>query len=309
MWLYGNGSAAWLDDSTEVTSVVFFEQDGAWYAAVAGHSESSTRDSKTNATRTSRYPHVSTYRLADGERVARRQYAPVYFRFDYVDDVVRVLGARDGKLWVVSTDPEESLHAVSAPSLEESLPWADLAARLPELSSGVFTKDGERPVWSRTPDGPFLFRLVSGPVMELDPAKLAVKAAPDGLDVRHAEEAAGGPYGDRRVEKVVEAQADMLEAEVAYTIGASIEPDAPGVSYVIHQSGLDREAAHIFVSRWDVGKDGKPVRRWVTEVPDVRPDCCNRRAVRTAGQAVLWYERWLIALDDESGRLAWAKHL
>ncbi|GMV43991.1 MAG: hypothetical protein AMXMBFR64_57070 [Myxococcales bacterium] len=307
-WLYTGYSAAWTSESKDITAVVFFEHEGAWYAAASGHSESTSEDSKTRQTRTSRYPHLSTYRLTDGERVARRQYAPVYFRFSYVDDVVRALGAADGRLWAVSTDPEESLHALRPLDLEDAIPWTGLVEKAPALASGLFTKDGELPVWRGSSEDPFLLRLDSGAVVSLDLHTLAVKPAEGGLEVREGLNRSGGPRGDQRVEKAVEGRGDALEAQVAWTIGASHEAGAPGVSYVVHQSGLDREKAHILVSRWDVGKDG-PTKRWTTPVPEVKPDCCNRQALRAGGQAVLWYEHWLIALDDETGKLAWTRRL
>lgn len=308
-WLWGCYSAAWTAESEEITALVFFEEGGAWYAAASGHSESTSRDSKTNQTRTSRYPHVSTYRLSDGERIARRQYSPVYFRFSYVDEVVRVLGATGGRLWVVGTDPEHWLHALGPLDLQEVLSWQALVEKTPALSPGLHTVGSESPVWRRGPGEPLMFRLDSGAVMSLDLTTLVASPAEAGLELQEELDRSGGPRGDRRVEKAVEGLADVLEPAVAWTVGAPSAKDAPGVSYVVHQSGLDRDKAHILVSRWDVGDDGVPVKRWTTPVPDVRPDCCNRHALRAAEQAVLWYESWLVAFDDATGTLAWTRRL
>ncbi|HMV66102.1 MAG TPA: hypothetical protein PKA64_04585, partial [Myxococcota bacterium] len=91
------------------------------------------------------------------------------------------------------------------------------------------------------------------------------------------------------------------------TLDVDGHPD-PDVSYVISQTSLDRERAGLRVTRWDT-TGAEPREGWTIDLPDARPDCCAARVWRADGVAVLWYERWLAALDDATGAVRWVRRL
>lgn len=297
---------AWYGESEEITGAVAVHRDGELYITVSGHAELLSSRGGNRGVRSDDYPRLTTWRASDGEQVARRQYAPVFFRFSYVDTVVRALTAGDGQVWVVSTDRTQSLHAVDPVTLADTLDHEALVGRLPALKPGLFMDNvgAESPVLLYKSD--LVFRLTSGPWMALDPLQVAAReVGPEVVyDVTHP----GRPPGSEVVDKLVRHQrSDLLEPVVLPVYDAHGVEDV-SVSYVVTQTSLERETAGVRITRFDLD-GGAPVEGWVATPPDVHPACCQWKVWRTGGAAIVWYEDWLIALDDTSGAVRWMRRL
>lgn len=307
-WLGTSAWTAWRADGEQVTGAVAVRRDGEVYITVSGNSEKTTeRSDKKRSVSTTDYPRLTSYRARDGERVATRQYAPVYFRFEYVDTVVRALAGEGGRVWVMSTEPAVGLHAVDPVSLADAIDQRALVDRVPALAPGVFIERGASASPVAVSGRELFFRLTSGPFLALDPAKLAVRdLSPEGDELDEIARA-GAPRGPAALEKHVEGLRDVLEPVVVpvYDVGGDVDP---AVGFVVSQSSLDRQTAKVRVTRWDAGAT-PPAPGWTTTLDDVRPDCCQRVVWRADGLALLWYERWLVAFDDATGAVRWQRRL
>lgn len=309
-WLGTTYWAAERAESEAVTGVVPVLRDGTVFVVVSGHSEKTTqRGDKRGSVSTTDYPRLTSYRAADGEQLARRQYAPVFLRFEYVDTVIRALLAVGGQVWILSTDPAVGLHAVAPATLADELDAGGLLARYPALQPGIHMEPGttESPV--AVGGRELMFRLNSGPYMALDPERPALRTlSVDGaeLDELHR---AGSPRGSQVLEKAVEARHDALEPAVPPVYDLAGHLDAK-VGFVLSQTSLDREQAHLVVSRWTLpGETDAPVKGWETSLDAVSPECCDRVVWRFDGLALLWYGHSLVALDDATGAVRWQRRL
>lgn len=309
IWL---GTTYWASERAEseaVTGAVPVLRDGVVHVVVSGHSEKTTqRGDKRGSVSTTAYPHLTSYRATDGERVARRHYAPVFLRFEYVDTVVRALLAGAGKAWIVSTAPAGSLHAVHPATLADELDWAGLVSRFPVLGPGLFIERGSSSSPVLVGGRELLFRLNSGPFQALAPETLELRALPAEGEALEDITRAGDPRGAPELEKRVEGLPEYLEPVVPVVRDLDGRVDTT-TGYVVSQTSLDRERAGIRVTRWDLSRGADAASKgWETTL-DVAPDCCQRVVWRFDGLALLWYEQWLIAFDDATGAVRWQRRL
>lgn len=300
---------AWKDESRTVTGAVAVRRGAEAYVVVSGHSErvSETSDRGHRRTRTSAFPRLTTYRLSDGAPVARRQYSEVFPRLSYVDTVVRTVAPAPDRVWVLSSDRATALHAVDPVTLADVIDRGTLAARVPALASGIYMVPGSSEPAVTLVGGEMMLRVNSGAWVSLEPAAMTARVVDTGA--REVEEVtrAGSPRGNRAVERAVEGRPEWLEPVVVPVSSLDGAPD-PAVSYVVTQSSLDRDAARIRVTRWDTTGPA-PVAGWTRTLDAVPPQCCQRQVWRHEGAAVLWYENWLVALDDATGAPRWVRRL
>lgn len=300
---------AWKGESRAITGAVATRRGGEAYVTVSGRSERvwETRDRGHRSTHTTPFPRLTTYRLSDGAPVARRQYSELFPRLSYVDTVAYALAPSAGRVWVVSTDRAVGLHAVDPVTLADVVDRTALASRVPALASGLFMGSGTTRSPVAVVRGALVFRANSGAWLSLDPAAMTARSLePDGRETDEATHAEG-PRGNPAVERAVAHRPEWLEPEVVPVSDVDGVPDA-GVSYVVTQSSLDREAARIRVTRWDTTGPA-PVAGWTRSLDAVPPQCCHRQVWRHQGAAVLWYEDWLVALDDATGATRWVRRL
>lgn len=223
-----------------------------------------------------------------------------------MDTAVSALAASQGKVWVMSTEKDVSLHAVNPVTLTDELDHAAIVARAPALAAGIHVDPGEDlPVAVLGHE--LLFRLESGAWTALDPATLQTRDL--GFSGAEADELRrqGGPRGNPAVEALVQARPSSIDPRVVPVFDPDGNPD-PGASYVVSQTTLDRDAAEVKLTRWDP-TGTTPVEGWTTTFGGVHPECCDFRAWRTDGTVVLWYEDWLIAVDDATGATRWKRRL
>ncbi len=308
----GFGLNYWIalkDDSHVVTGAVAVRSGSEAYVAVSGYAVriSESGDRGHRRTRTSFFPRLTTYRLSDGAPVARRQYSELFPRFSYVDTVVRALTATPGRLWVMSSDRATALHAVDPVTLADVIDHHALEARVPALAAGLHMARGSSESAVNVVRGELVFRVNSGAWLSLDPAAVTARTlAPDGRDTeetRRAEPARSNPA----VERAVANRPEWLEPEVVAVSDVDGVAD-PGVSYVVTRSSLDGDTARVRVTRWNT-TGPTPVAAWTQSLDAVAPACCQRLVWRHQGAAVLWYDHWLIALDDATGATRWVRRL
>ena len=310
--LFGVGIDRWTATKAEsyaVTGAVAVRRGGEAYVTVSGYAErvSETNNRGQRRTQTSAFPRLTTYRVSDGAPVARRQYSELFPRLTYVDTTVHALAASADRVWVLSSDRGVALHAVDPVTLADVIDRGALAARLPALASGVFMEAGASQSSVTLVGRELVFRANSGAWLALDPATVSARAlAADGHDAEEVVRA-GSPRGNLAVERAVANRTEWLEPVVVPVSDADGAPDA-GVSYVVTRSSLDREAARVRVTRWDT-TGPTPVAGWTRALDTVPPECCQRHVWRHQGAAVLWYEHWLLALDDATGAPRWIRRL
>jgi len=308
---YLDWSTATEGESAAVTGVVPVRRGRDLYFVVSGHSSRTSEESSGNNRRhtvVTDYPRLTSRSGRDGHELAMRQYAPI-IRFEYVDTSIHALLAESGRVWVVSSERAVGLHAVDPVSLADVVPTTALRARIPLLAAGLFIEPGmnARPVVAR---GTELFlRLNSGEMLALDPKASSVRELGQlGEHEDDVDDAAGPePEGNRVVDALVRGRRHTLEPRVAPVFDVDGAPDA-AAAYVITQTSLDRNAARVTVTRWDTSTE-TPTEGWHTTISEIAPDCCSLRAWRYDGLVVLWYEKWLIALDDTTGARRWVQRL
>lgn len=300
-WLGHTAYCAWVAESEEVSGVVPATKDGVTYLVVSGHSEKVTSNgSKSHGVSTTEYPRLTSYRLADGEKVATRQYASVFLRFSYDDTSVHAFATGAGGVWVMATNPEVSLHVVDPVTLADVLAYPALKARIPALAPDILIEPGMMSDPVHESAGNLAFRLKSGPWVSLDPK--AVTAQTSTEEPKEDER-----WGSRAVDAVVRARPEILEPRIFTAFDLDGREDST-LSFVASQTSLDREESAVKFTRWDTS-GATPVEGWTTTVSAVKPACCNARVWRTEGLDVLWYEDWLIAFDDATGKTRWAHRL
>ena len=295
---------AWWGESDTVTGVVATQQGGEVYLTVSGHSERTyRRDSKTTSVSTNRFPRLTTWRASDGERVAVRQYSPVLMRFSYVEHSIWALSAAEDQVWVMSGQEEVSLHRVDPVTLEDRLDWAGLVGRAPLLEPGVYIERAA----SRSPvvlaRQKLRTRLLSGAYVALDPASLVVEKLTGDEFSLSDELEPDRPYDDPVYKVLGSIKKDLLEPRVALAYDLQGRPD-PAVGYLISQTSLDRDKSAVRITRWDTSTT-PPTQGWTATLKDVHPECCEAKAWRVGGTTLLWYEHWLVALDDATGVTRW----
>ncbi|HMV67700.1 MAG TPA: hypothetical protein PKA64_12700, partial [Myxococcota bacterium] len=175
--LTGPGYNGWIasrGESYEVTGAAIARSGDDLYVVVSGYAQRvSQRTDKGHGVTTTDFPRLTSWRVSDGEPVARRPYAPVYVRWSYVDTVVRALTTAAGRVWVVSTEPETGLHAVDPVTLTDVIDRAALEAIAPALRAGLHVEPSESPVLF---DGrELLLRVESGSWLAVDPTDGAAR--------------------------------------------------------------------------------------------------------------------------------------
>lgn len=291
--------------SDDVTGVVAARSGADAFIVVSGASERVTSRSSSGTVRTRSFPRLTSYRLRDGEAVARRHYQQVAFRTFSEDTAVWALLAESGRVFVVSTERDVGLHAVDPATLEDVVTAEAITASAPALADGLHV-EGVYDAPVAVHDGDLLYRVDSGAWLALRPDTLAERRLPDGERFDDAVRA-GPPPGDPVVEALVEDRPEWLEPEVIAVRTLDGNQDG-AASFVVTRTSLNDDVARLRVTRFATAS-GTPVEGWTTTLDDVPPTCCDGLVWRGESLAVLWYEEWLVAFDDASGEVRWKHRL
>jgi hypothetical protein len=300
--------ATYMAESDEVFGAVAVASGKEVLIVVSGYSKTSS-NAKGGRVSSTPYPRLTSYRASDGERVATRLFAPMYFRWSYVDEDLFALAPGQGQVWVASTD-EASLQRVDPRSLKTGLSWANLAARQPLLQSGLYHDGGsESPV--RMADGDLIFRLKSGEWVSLDPSTASARALRGGEEAWDDAPRDGQMEGIKALRDSVKERSGALDPRVVPVTDLAGKLDNK-TGLVISQRSLDRDSSPIDVARWDmkggrVRGGGEQV--WSTGLEELRPSCCRNHAWRTGGLFIVWMDEWLFALDEDKGQLRWLRRI